>query len=63
MEAQRRRRVDVMLEPAYLDGLDGESIDQLRQLEREVSDRRQALHEVIDRIQIELAARHKLERT
>jgi hypothetical protein len=63
MEAQRRRRVDVMLEPAYLDGLDGKSIDQLRQLEREVSDRRQALHEVIDRIQIELAARHKLERT
>lgn len=38
------------------------TVDQLHQLEREVSDRRRALHRVIDRIEEELAGRHKLGR-
>jgi hypothetical protein len=38
------------------------TVDQLHQLEREVSDRRRALHRVIDRVEEELASRHKLGR-
>ena len=36
------------------------TVEQLRQLEREVSDRRRALHRVVDRIEEVLAERHKL---
>jgi hypothetical protein len=38
------------------------TIDQLGLLEREVSDRRRALHKVIDRIEAELTSRHKVGR-
>jgi hypothetical protein len=36
------------------------TIDQLGQLEQQASTRRRALHEVIDRIEADLAARHKV---
>jgi hypothetical protein len=38
------------------------TLDQLHELEREVSDRRRGLHRVIDKIEAELAARHKVGR-
>lgn len=38
------------------------TLERLRQLEGEVSERRRALHEVVDRIEVDLAARHKAER-
>jgi hypothetical protein len=38
------------------------TVDQLHQLEREVSDRRRALHRVLDRIEEEIAERHKVGR-
>ena len=37
-----------------------ETLSQLRELEREVSDRRRALHRAIDRIELAVADRHKV---
>ncbi len=39
----------------------GNTVDQLRTLEGEMSDRRRALHAIIDGIESELAARHKVD--
>jgi hypothetical protein len=64
-----RRGLEVLIADATLANLptlpDDElraTLDQLRRLEREVSDGRVALHEVIDQLQAALGARHKLER-
>lgn len=38
------------------------TLDQLRELERETSERRRALHSVIDAVEADLAARHKAQR-
>jgi hypothetical protein len=39
-----------------------ETLDQLHTLEQEMSDRRRALHAVIDQVERELAARHRVDR-
>ena len=39
-----------------------ETLEQLHTLEREMSERRRALHTVIDQIELELAARHRVGR-
>jgi hypothetical protein len=39
-----------------------ETLDQLHTLEHEMSDRRRALHAVIDQVERELAARHRVDR-
>jgi hypothetical protein len=66
MDIQWRRGLEHLVSDATLANLphipDDElrtTMDQLRELEQDVSAKRRALHRVIDRIEADLAARHK----
>jgi hypothetical protein len=63
--SEHRRRIDEVLDSAFLTNLSEWPLDELRRrnaecLEREVSDQRRDLHQVIDRMEGDLAARRKV---
>ncbi len=64
---EHRRRIDKVLDPEFVVDLPEWPLDELRrrpaeclEIETEVSQLRRELHQVIDRMEADLAARHKV---